>query len=372
MDEASPAAILKQRLATAGSMSVADYMEWCLTGHSGAYYRKGDPLGAAGDFITAPEISQLFGEMLGMWAMAVWIGPMGAPSPFALVELGPGRGTLMQDALRIGGALRGFRDAARVHLVEASATLRDMQRERLAGFCTPRWHEDIATLPPGPMIVIANEFFDALPVEQYIFIGDEWRLRMVGLGADGALAFTAGPPATPPATLLPDAAPLEGSILEQHPALIPVMTEFARRAVTAPFAMAAIDYGYTKRAYGDTFQAMHHHAFTDPLAAPGEADLTAHVNFAALRHAAESAGLAAWGPVMQSAFLQQLGLEPRLRQLLNSAREDQRSTLVSGAERLIDPAQMGSLFKVMVITSRDLPAPPPFVAETPAAPTKRA
>jgi NADH dehydrogenase [ubiquinone] 1 alpha subcomplex assembly factor 7 len=361
MDEPSPATILKQRLASQGPISVADYMAWCLTGHDDAYYRKGNPLGASGDFITAPEISQLFGEMLGMWAMAVW-AEMGAPKPFALVELGPGRGTLMQDLLRIGAAMPGFREAARVHLVEASATLREMQREMLAGLCVPTWHDTVATLPAGPMIVIANEFVDALPVEQYAFLQGEWRLRMIGMGRGGAPAFVAGPPAVPPATLLPNEPSTAGAILEHHPAIAPLVAEFGRRArqVAAPLVMVVIDYGYAERGYGDTFQAMRNHTYVDPLAAPGEADLTAHVNFAALRHAAESAGLAAWGPMTQGAFLRQLGLEFRLQQLLNTAREDQRAALISGAERLIDAAHMGDLFKVLVVTSRDLPAPPPF------------
>ncbi len=358
MDDTA-AASLKRHLAEHGAMSTGEYMNWCLTGRESAYYREGSPLGAHGDFITAPEVSQIFGELVAMWAATEWQA-MGKPASLVLVELGPGRGTLMQDAIRAARNVPGFLDAAYIHLVESSASLRESQKEALSPLCKPHWHDDISTVPEAPAIVIANEFFDAMPVEQHVFTGGAWRQRVVTLNGSGEPVFGVGAPASPPAALLPAVAPREGDILETRPLLEPMMIEFGRRAILDPFAMLIADYGYERPDYGDTFQAVRNHAFANPLEAPGETDLSAHVNFAELRLAAEDAGMAAWGPLSQGEFLLALGLEHRLRQLLTTAREDQRAALYLGARRLVDPYQMGSLFKVMAVTGLDLPAPPPF------------
>jgi NADH dehydrogenase [ubiquinone] 1 alpha subcomplex assembly factor 7 len=357
--ESSPPEGLKQRLATNGPMSVGDYMAWCLTGSETAYYRSGNPLGAAGDFVTAPEVSQIFGELIAVWACSVWQA-MGQPSPFVLAELGPGRGTLMQDALRAARSMPGFLEAAQIHLVETSATLRETQDQLLSQFCRPRWHDTVKAVPGEPLIVIANEFFDALPVEQHIYHGGGWRRRVVSLDEAGRLSFSKGRLALPPVELIPPEAPREGDILEHRPAAAALIHEFGRRAQSAPFAMLIFDYGYERRDYGDTLQAVRAHSYADPLEAPGEADLTAHVNFAELAQTANTAGLDVWGPMPQSEFLLSLGLEHRLRQLMNSADEEQRAALFLGARRLVDPFQMGSLFKVMAMTSPSMPAPPPF------------
>jgi NADH dehydrogenase [ubiquinone] 1 alpha subcomplex assembly factor 7 len=353
------AAALKRHLAEHGAMSTGDYMSWCLTGRHGAYYREGNPLGAHGDFVTAPEVSQIFGELVAMWAATVWQA-MGEPASLVLVEMGPGRGTLMQDALRAAKSVPGFLDAAYVHLVESSTSLREAQEAMLSPLCKPHWHDDISTVPDAPAIVIANEFFDAMPVEQYVLSGGEWHRRVVTLNNAGEPVFGVGDPARPPAGLHPAAAPREGDILECRPLLGPLMAEFGRRAILDPFAMLIADYGYERPDYGDTLQAVRNHGYANPLEAPGETDLSAHVNFAELRFAAEDAGLAAWGPLSQGEFLLALGLEHRLRQLLTSAREDQRAALYLGARRLVDPYQMGSLFKVMALTGLGVPVPPPF------------
>jgi NADH dehydrogenase [ubiquinone] 1 alpha subcomplex assembly factor 7 len=357
--EPSPVDGLRQRLATSGPMSVGDYMAWCLTGSGTAYYRSGNPLGAAGDFVTAPEVSQIFGELIAVWACTVWQA-MGQPSPFGLAELGPGRGTLMQDALRAARSMPGFLDAAQIHLVETSASLREKQDQLLSPFCRPQWHETVKAVPGEPLIVIANEFFDALPVEQHIYDNGSWRRRVVSLNEAGKLSFSTGRLALPPVELIPLGAPREGDILEHRPAAAALIQEFGRRALAAPFAMLICDYGYERRDYGDTLQAVRAHGYADPLEAPGEADLSAHVNFAELSQAAQTAGLTVWGPLPQSEFLLSIGLEQRLRQLMNAADEEQRAALFLGARRLVDPFQMGSLFKVMAMTSPNLPAPPPF------------
>lgn len=355
----SPADALKRCLTERGAMSVGDYMRWCLTGREHSYYRKGNPLGASGDFITAPEICQIFGELMAIWSYAVWQS-MNAPHPFLFAELGPGRGTLMQDALRAGRAQSGFVEAAEVHLIETSASLRESQREALLSYCRPQWHEDIAALPKRPAIIIANEFFDALPVEQHIYQEGSWHRRMVTLNAAGEPVFAVGRLALPPVELMPADPPREGDILECRPGLTGMMYELGRRAVEAPLALLVADYGYERRDYGDTLQAVRRHGYADPFEAPGDADLSAHVNFEELALAAKAAKLEVWGPLPQSDFLLSLGLEQRLRQLMNSAKENQRAALYLGARRLVDPFQMGSLFKVMVITSPGLAAPPPF------------
>jgi NADH dehydrogenase [ubiquinone] 1 alpha subcomplex assembly factor 7 len=354
---------LKHRMSGQGAISVADYMAWCMTAHEGAYYRRGNPLGAAGDFVTAPEVSQIFGELMAVWAIAVWQG-MGSPPSFVLAELGPGRGTLMQDALRAARSVPAFRDAAHVHLVETSVTLREAQSQALTPFCKPEWHGSLADVPEAPLIVIANEFFDALPVEQHVFEHGSWHRRLVRFDeAEGSLSFAAGRLALPPVELLPAREPREGDILEHRPATASLLEGIGARARKAPVAMLVADYGYARKDYGDTLQAVRQHGYAHPLDDPGEVDLSAHVNFAELAQAAKAAGLAPWGPIEQSEFLLALGLEARLRALMNSASEEQRASLYLGARRLVDPFQMGSLFKIMAVTNTDLPVPPPFSRE---------
>ncbi len=346
---------LKERIAREGPISVHDYMEACLSDPDAGYYRARQPIGATGDFITAPEISQVFGELIGVWCIAVW-QQMGSPEAVHLVELGPGRGTLMADLLRAARIVPAFRSAARVSLIEQSEALVAVQRDRLDGQGVDIvWRDRIEDVPPGPAIVIANEFLDALPVRQFVMTDDGWRERCVGIEG-GHFAYVVGND-----TVTPPGAPThaeQGAIFETRPAADALVEQLAMRATHHPTAALFIDYGYTTTAIGDTLQAVRNHAYADSLDAPGETDLTAHVDFAALARAATASGLAATPVISQNQFLRGLGLMERLAKLCASADERQRKQLMSGAMRLIDPDQMGTLFKCIALTSPGLPAPP--------------
>lgn len=353
------AARLKGRIAHEGKISVADYMEACLADTGAGYYTTRDPIGARGDFITAPEISQMFGELLGLWAVAVWQS-MGEPASVTVAELGPGRGTLMEDALRAWRSVPQFLAAVRVALVETSPALRDRQREALRGSPVPvQWLDRVEELPHGPLIVIANEFLDALPVRQLVRRGCDWHERCVGVDRHGAFTFTEGDAAADLSSTNPRDAS-DGAIFEIRPGVEQLMTALASRAKEAPLAALFVDYGHDETGFGDTLQAVRNHRYADPLAAPGKADLTAHVDFAALRDAAEKQGLKVYGPMPQGEFLLKLGLETRRDRLLANAVPAQRDAILSGAARLIDPPQMGVLFKALAVTNDGLAPPPPF------------
>jgi NADH dehydrogenase [ubiquinone] 1 alpha subcomplex assembly factor 7 len=344
---------LKERIRRHGPLSVADYMGACLSDASGGAYACRQPIGAAGDFITAPEISQIFGELLGLWCVAVWQS-MGEPAAIALAELGPGRGTLMADALRAWRRLPKFLERVSVVLVETSPVMAEAQRNTLQDAPVPlRWCADLSQLPSGPLILLANEFIDALPVRQLVRRGDVWCERVVTLDAGGAFAFAKGEAVSD--VNLP-AAP-DGAILETRPAVTELLSVLASRA---PLAALFIDYGHDETSFGDTLQAVAGHRFADPLGAPGEADLSAHVDFAALRRQAEALGLHCYGPMLQGAFLLKLGLAARRDRLLQHATPEQRAAITSSTTRLVDPRQMGALFKALALTSHGLPPPPPF------------
>ncbi len=354
---------LKRRIARSGPLGVAEYMEICLADPEYGYYRTRDPLGARGDFITAPEISQIFGELIGLWCAEVWRG-MGEPGPFQLIELGPGRGTLMADALRAAKAVPDFVQQARLHLVETSPVLRQEQAERLAEHA-PQWHDTFTAVPPGPSIVIANEFLDALPVRQFVRRGGGWRERLIAPGGDGALAFveSPGPPDGDPRIPLDIATGAQpGDIAEIRPAANALAAEFGRRAADHPLAVLIVDYGHVQSAPGDTLQAMSAHGYTDPLERPGDQDLTAHVDFAEFARRAEESGLRTHGPLEQGQFLLALGLAHRADRLMKGAGKEQAALIETAARRLADPAQMGALFKVLAATDTNGPAPPPFPA----------
>jgi NADH dehydrogenase [ubiquinone] 1 alpha subcomplex assembly factor 7 len=324
-----------------------------------AYYAARDPFGRAGDFITAPEISQAFGECLGLWAAVTWEA-MGRPDPVLLVELGPGRGTLMSDALRAAAEVAApFRAALRVHLVEASPRLREAQRARLGDGAVAAWHGDFAEVPPGPAIVLANEFFDALPIRQFVRRGAEWRERFV---ADGAFVEHAAEDDAPP---LPSDAP-EGAVQEVSEAGRGLAAALGTRLAAGGGAALVLDYGPQAGGFGDTLQALRGHGLADPLAAPGTADITAHVDFAALAAAVRVAGAATHGPLPQGLFLQRLGLMTRAAMLARAAqiagRGSQAGLILSGAERLVAPERMGRLFKALALCDPALPPPPGFEA----------
>lgn len=343
--------ILLARIAEAGPITLADYMAECLTHPSLGYYTTRDPLGAAGDFTTAPEISQMFGEMVGLALAQGWLD-QGAPSPFTLAELGPGRGTLMADILRATRAVPGFHEAARVHLVEASEPLRAKQRAALAGVDVTH-HDTAATLPDAPLFLVANEFFDALPIRQFVRSGEGWRERLVGVEA-GALTFGLGGPEMPAALAARDDV-AEGKLVETCPAIPAIMAEIEARIARHGGAALVIDYG-DWRSLGDTLQALRDHRPEDPLTNPGAADLTAHVDFEALTRAAP--GLAASRMTPQGVFLERLGITQRAQVLASGLSGAALESHIASHRRLTHPDEMGTLFKVVAFTKRSAPMLP--------------
>ncbi|TCO73988.1 class I SAM-dependent methyltransferase [Rhodovulum euryhalinum] len=348
--------VLARRIAATGPITVADFMAECLMHPAHGYYTTRDPFGVAGDFTTAPEISQMFGELIGLWLAQVWLDH-GAPAPFTLAELGPGRGTLMADALRATRGVPGFLDAARVHLVETSPTLRTRQRQTLAGHDVT-WAETVDALPAGPLLLVANEFFDALPIRQFQRDPGGWRERQVGL-RDGALTFGLSAPA-PLAALeqrLADTRP--GDIVETCPAAATIIAAIAGRIATHGGAALIVDYGGW-RSLGDTLQAVRGHVPEPPLAHPGDADLTAHVDFEALVRAADAAGVAASPMMPQGVFLERLGITPRAEALARRLSGAARESHIAAHRRLTHPQEMGTLFKTLALTGQGSSPTPGF------------
>lgn len=341
-----------------GPMSVFDYMGLCLGDPEHGYYMAREPFGVAGDFITAPDVSQMFGEMIGAFLVETW-ERLGRPAPFQLVEFGPGRGTLMVDVLRVAKRVPAFVAAARLTLVETSPRLREAQRAALAGGpLSPAWVERAEDLPAGPMLAVANEFFDALPIRQFERAKGAWHERVVGLDDDGALAFGLAPTVLPPIGVnVAMVAAEDGAIVEAAPVGVAIMAGLAARIARAGGVLLAIDYGYSGPAFGDTFQAIRSHTHVDPLARPGEADLTAHVDFAALAQAARRGGAEVHGPAEQGAFLLALGLAERAGRLGADKDEATRADIVSQVERLVLPEEMGTLFKVIAVTPPGVTVP---------------
>ncbi|HWD59273.1 MAG TPA: SAM-dependent methyltransferase [Stellaceae bacterium] len=351
---------LVRHIRAQGPLTVAAFMAMALHDPASGYYARRQPLGASGDFITAPEISQIFGELIGL-CCAEWWQRIGRPDPVIVAELGPGRGVLMADFLRAASAVAGFRDALRLHLVEASPLLREEQRRRLAAF-DPVWAGDIDALPAAPLLLVANEFLDALPLRQLVRGDKEWAERLVAADADGRLCFADGPQNPALSLLVPPArrdAPA-GTIVELCPAAAALAAGLAERLRRQPGVALVVDYGYVAPPTGPTLAAIGGHRAADIFAAPGTADLSAHVDFAAFAEAARAAGAAVHGPVAQGDFLRALGAELRLAALSRQAQPGQRAALESGLRRLIDPAEMGTLFKVVAMTSPGLPAPAGF------------
>ena len=356
------AAKIARRIRREGPLSLAAFMAMALHDPADGYYARRDPLGRAGDFITSPEISQIFGELLGL-CLADWWQRAGRPQPITLAELGPGRGTLMADLLRATQAVPGFSDAMRLYLVEMSPVLRIEQQRRLAA-AEPRFVDVIDALPDGPLLLVANEFLDALPVRQLVHGRAGWAERLVALDAAGRLVFAEGPE-SPASTLLVPAALREhppGTVLEICPAAAALAAALGKRLVRRPGAALFIDYGSFPSAPGPSLAAVRRHAAVSVLDEPGSADLSAHVDFAAFAEAAGAAGAAVHGPVPQGRFLQALGAEARLSALAARATPAQRATLESGLARLIDPAEMGNLFKALALISPGLPAPAGFAS----------
>ena len=365
---------LAARIARDGPMSVAEYMHASLHDPEHGYYRGQTAIGKAGDFITAPEISQIFGELLGLWCVLVWQS-MGSPSKLRLIEIGPGRGTLMRDALRAARLVPEFRAALSVELVESNTVLQAAQRETLAGESVPlSWRGELL-LGDGPVILIGNEFLDTLSIDQWIWRNGAWRMRAVGLDQEGALTFLecearpdseAGAEAPPP--LPPDLVPEEGCIFESRSRPFADLVT-AIKKLGGPVASLLIDYGHTRSGFGDTLQAIDAHRYADPLQSPGKADLSAQVDFAAFADAARAEGLAVDGPVTQAELLGRLGIIERASRLMAM-----NPTLAAGIEasvaRLLAPGGMGTRFHAVGLRSVDIsPLPALEPVETDRRPT---
>src|SRR6266478_860268 len=337
-------------------MPVRRYMELCLTHPQHGYYVARDPLGREGDFTTAPEVSQMFGELLGLWAASVWKG-IGSPSVLRLIELGPGRGTMIADALRALRVLPPLYQSLSVHLVEINPVLREKQKSTLAGVRNIAWHERLDDVPGGPSVILANEYFDVLPIHQVVKRETGWHERVIEIDGNGKLEFGAATEPMPRfEVLLPPlvrAAPV-GAVFEWR-ADAEIM-KIAARVRDQDGAALIIDYGNLRSDAGDTFQAIARHSFADPLKNPGQADVTAHVDFQALARAAEDVGARVHGPVTQGEFLKRLGIETRAVTLMGKTTPEVSADISSALKRLTDSGRdgMGSMFKVLAITEPGL------------------
>lgn len=352
----SLAEILAERIAKGGPITVADFMAEALGHPDLGYYTTREPFGLEGDFTTAPEVSQMFGELLGLWCVLVW-QMMGAPERVIVAELGPGRGTLINDLLRAAAGVPAFLKAADIWLVETSPRLQARQRQTLRGRDV-HWCERFDQLPDGPLLLVANELFDALPVRQFEKCAGDWVERMVGLGEAG-FEFVAGP------ATLPD---LPTEVLDAKDGAVAEICEPARALAAAigkrlnrqPGMALIVDYGHARSACGDTLQAVRRHRFHPVLEQPGLADITAHVDFQSLAAAAVPAR--AWGPVPQGDLLRQLGIETRAQLLAQAGGDKVAAEIMGQMRRLIDPNEMGTLFKALALASPVLAAPPGFVS----------
>ncbi len=340
--------IIRQIIAAQGALSLAAYMELALQNPDHGYYRVREPLGREGDFVTAPEISQMFGEMIGVWCAEAW-RELGAPDSFVLIELGAGRGTMMRDALRATAKVAGFHAAKKLYLIESNQVLRDRQRETLADYA-PQFIDDIVQAPPMPVLILANEFFDALPVRQFEKTFRGWGERMVTVEGD-ALALSLRPMTDAETALIPavlrEASP--GAVFEFSPQAQHIMRDLSRAVAANQGAMLIIDYGFVAPSGAPTVQAVSRHAYANILERPGKVDLTAHVDFTSLGQAAHHAGLNVSPVIGQGEFLRNLGIAIRAESLKKQATPDQAAAIDEALLRLTDDAQMGGVFKVMEV-----------------------
>ncbi len=365
--------VLQSRLAKLiranGPIRVSDFMADALTHPQDGYYTSQAAIGGGGDFTTSPEISQVFGEMIGAWLIRTWID-IGEPSLFYLVELGPGRGVLMADILRTARIRPKFLEAARVRLVETSGRLRHTQQQALAPYnADVSWFAELSEIPPGPTLLVANEFFDCLPIRQFVRAEVGWRERMIGLKEqiDGTaatpdeLAFTLAPEPGPLGSPAPDVArgAQMGAVLELCAPALELMDEICQRLLSFKGRALIIDYGHMQSGLGDTLQAVRDHAYWPTLATPGEADLTAHVDFEMLKNCASDLGAVVAGPTTQRRFLDALGINAR-RDKLTASAPDKAAAIAAGVDRLIARDGMGALFKAMCVGSPSLPPAPGF------------
>ncbi|OIQ45251.1 MAG: methyltransferase [Roseobacter sp. MedPE-SW] len=349
---------LTARISSDGPISLADFMAECLLHPEHGYYTTQTPFGTQGDFTTAPEISQMFGELLGLSLAQCWLD-QGAPGTFTLAELGPGRGTLMADLLRATRGVPGFHTALQLYLVEASPNLQQQQAKALTG-SDVTWVDTVDKLPQQPLFLVANEFFDALPIRQFVRDGEGWREKRIGL-VDGNLGFGLGPEAPQPALEHRLLDTTNGDLVELSPATAPILSSLAQRIASHGGAALIADYG-DWRSLGDTLQALKSHAPVDPLETPGESDLTAHVDFEVLCSVAAGAGCAHSKVTPQGVFLERLGITDRARSLAAGREGEALESLIAAHRRLTHPSEMGNLFKVLGITPAGIAPPPGLTA----------
>ena len=351
--------ILGDRIRRQGPIRIDDYMSACLWDPQYGYYATRQPLGAAGDFVTAPEISQIFGELIGLWATVVWRDWLGRPQPFTLAELGPGRGTLMRDMLRATATIPGFHANLHCQLVEASTPLIAAQKSTLSQCGVPMsWGPNMSGAR-APAIVIANEFFDAMPLDQWVKSERGWARRSVELDDNCELQFATHPTTSMRPDLdqrFPDAA--IGAISEsQRPEVI--LGDIGALNHVGPVVALIIDYGHEKTTSNDTLQAVRQHQHEHPLTSPGEADLSAQVDFEELAAEARKVGLVADGPITQAEFLGRLGIIERASQLM-AANPQKAASIETDVARLLAPNGMGTRFKVLALRTPSLPSLPGF------------
>jgi NADH dehydrogenase [ubiquinone] 1 alpha subcomplex assembly factor 7 len=342
------ATILQELIATEGPMPLERYMGLCLAHPQFGYYMTRDPFGPEGDFITAPEVSQVFGELIGVWLAGAWEA-LGRPTPFSLIEMGPGRGTLMADVLKAARVSPGLEAALRVHLVEISPALRAAQRARLGSMVS--WHDTLASVPDGPLVLLANELFDAIPIQQFERRDGRWCERCVGPEGLGLVpsAVAAAPAA-------------EGTIIELAPQRQALARAIGQRLARSRGAALIIDYGHLTRAPGDTLQALRAHRPVPITDRPGESDITSHVDFAALGQALAEGGAQVPAALTQRDFLLAMGAVQRFARLAERADQATQALLQRQADRLLGEEEMGRLFKVMAAVSPGLAVPYPFGA----------
>jgi len=354
--------VLAKRIRLAGPMTVAEFMADAVNHPQLGYYKQGDVFGLSGDFITSPEISQVFGELIGAWCADCW-DKMGRPRRVVLTEIGPGRGTLMADLLRGTRGVSGFHEAIELHLVETSPALRELQKASVAKVApeiVPHWHDLFDEVPHGPLLQVSNEFFDALPIHQFELQGGRWHERMVTLDESGGFAFALRAPGPAFALATPPVAAAEGTVLEVCPAAIAVAGAISRRLVTFGGAALNFDYAIGEGGIGDSLQAVRRHGKHGVLEDPGLADLSAHVDFSAIARAAREAGATVHGPVPQGELLERLGIHLRVQALQKRATAEQSAEIAKAMERLLDLQQMGTLFKALAMTAPNLATPAGF------------